>query len=240
MDRRPLARTVAGLVLTLTCALAPAAAGQVTFGSESLPLKSNNVTPLLTLPVGKPIGARFRDQYMYITGSEGLTIYDVSDPKLPTPVGALPLPHFENEDVDIGGNILLISNDPSETVGVLYVIDISDPHAPILKGAMVNGLGDGQVGDVASIFTGFVNEIGSIFGVAPVEAPPEVSDKIGIGHTASCVKADCSWAYLAGTSRGIEIVDLTDPANPKVAGTFVPDNTGLATHDVQVLSLIHI
>jgi hypothetical protein len=69
--------------------------------------------------VGKPIGARFRDKYMYVSGTEGLEIYDISKPELPVLTGALPLPHFENEDVDLGGDILLISNDPSEGVGIL-------------------------------------------------------------------------------------------------------------------------
>jgi hypothetical protein len=156
---------------------------------------------------------------MYVTGTEGLEIYDVSKPELPILTGALPLPHFENEDVDLGGDILLISNDPSETVGFLYVIDISDPSLPKLKGVMENGVGDGQAQDVLDIF-----------GVPPVDGLPET----GIGHTASCVNADCTWAYLAGTSKGITIVDLRDPAAPKVAGGFVPDITGLATHDVQL------
>jgi hypothetical protein len=221
MERRLLARTVAGLALA-TCSLAlaaPAGAQQPSFGSEKLPLKSDNVTPLLTLPIGKPVGARFRDQYMYVTGTEGLSIYDVSDPKLPVPTGFLALPHFENEDVDLGGNILLISNDPSETVGVLYVIDISNPRLPVLKSQMINGFGDGQAQDALAIF-----------GVPEIEGLPET----GIGHTASCVKADCSWAYLAGTSKGITIVDLRDPAAPRNAGGFVPDITGLASHDVQV------
>ena len=30
--------------------------------------------------------------------------------------------------MDLGGDILLVSNDPSEGVGVLYVIDISNPQ----------------------------------------------------------------------------------------------------------------
>jgi hypothetical protein len=103
------------------------------------PLASPNVELLATLPVPHPIGARFRDGFMYVTTTEGLTVYDVTDPALPIPVGALALPHFENEDVDLGGDILLVSNDPSEGVGVLYVIDISNPRAPLLKAAMPNG-----------------------------------------------------------------------------------------------------
>ena len=92
------------------------------------------------------------------------------------PVGALPLPHFENEDVDLGGDILLISNDPSEGVGVLYVIDISNPRAPVLRSAMPNGF----------IETG----VPGIFGLPEPQEP-------GIGHTASCIRK-CRFAYLAG------------------------------------------
>src|SRR4051794_3840926 len=206
-----LAAAVCAALLTL-----PAAAGaqQIRIAeNDSLPLVSGNVTPLLTIPVGKPIGARFRDNYMYISGTDGLTVYDVSDPALPKPAGYLPLPHFENEDVDLGGNLLLISNDPSEGVGVLYVIDISDPKLPKLMSATPNDF----------IETG----VPAIFG-APEPQPA------GIGHTVSCVKADCSFAYMAGTNRGIDIVDLTDPAHPTKVKRFVPDITGLASHDVQV------
>ena len=176
------------------------------------PLVSNNVEPLLTLPVPHPIGARFRDGLMYVTTTEGLTIYDITDPALPVPVGALPLPHFENEDVDLGGNILLVSNDPSEGVGVLYVIDISNPSAPVLKSALPTGF----------VYTG----VPGIFGL------PEPQED-GIGHTASCIQ-DCQFAYLAGTAEGIQIVDLRDPAAPKLAGRFKPPTTGISSHDVQV------
>ena len=144
-----------------------------------LPLVSGNVEPLATLPVPHPIGARFRDGYMYVTTTEGLTVYDVTKPELPVPVGALPLPHFENEDVDLGGNILLVSNDPSEGVGVLYVIDISNPRAPVLKSAMPNGF----------IYTG----VPGIFGL------PEPQEA-GIGHTASCIK-DCTVRLPRGHRR---------------------------------------
>ncbi len=203
-----------GAVLAAALALlapAPATAATPRLAGER-PLASSNVEPLATLPVPNPIGARFRDGFMYVTTTEGLTVYDVTKPELPVPVGALPLPHFENEDVDLGGDILLVSNDPSEGVGVLYVIDISNPRAPVLKSAMPNGF----------IETG----VPGIFGL------PEPQEA-GIGHTASCIQR-CRFAYLAGTAHGIQIVDLRDAANPKKAGKFVPAITGFATHDVQV------
>ncbi len=52
----------------------------------------------------------------YVTGAKGLTIYDVTDPALPRLIGHLPLPHFQNEDVDVSedGSRVIISSD---TVG---------------------------------------------------------------------------------------------------------------------------
>ena len=201
------------LLTTLAVSLvAPAGAEGQDFVGGQKPLVSNNVEPLATLPIPHPIGARFRDNFMYVTTTEGLTVYDVSNPELPLPVGALALPHFENEDVDLGGDILLISNDPSEGVGVLYIIDISDPRLPVLKAALPTGF----------ITTG----IPGIFGL------PEPQDP-GIGHTASCIQ-DCNFAYLAGTAEGIEIVDLRNPAAPVRAKRFKPPITSIATHDVQV------
>lgn len=208
-----MAMRLCGVVVaaTLSLALVASASAAPRLAGER-PLASSNVEPLATLPVPNPIGARFRDGFMYVTTTEGLTVYDVTKPELPVPVGALPLPHFENEDVDLGGDILLVSNDPSEGVGVLYVIDISNPRMPKLKSAMPNGF----------IETG----VPGIFGLPEPQEP-------GIGHTASCIQR-CRFAYLAGTARGIQIVDLRDPANPKKAGQFVPAITGIATHDVQV------
>jgi hypothetical protein len=194
------------------CAPATAAAQLPDFVGGQKPLVSNNVEPLATLPIPHPVGARFRDGFMYVTTTEGLTVYDISNPELPLPVGALPLPHFENEDVDLGGNILLVSNDPSEGVGVLYIIDISNPKLPVLKSALPTGF----------IETG----IPGIFGLP--EPQPD-----GIGHTASCIQ-DCNFAYLAGTGAGIDIVDLRKPAAPTVAKRFKPPITGISTHDVQV------
>jgi hypothetical protein len=74
-----------------------------------------------------------------VTSVSGLRIYDISDPAAPAEVGAVALPHFENEDVDLGGDILLISNDAAESTGILYVIDISNPAAPSIRSTFPMG-----------------------------------------------------------------------------------------------------
>ena len=53
---------------------------------------------------------------MYVTAATGLFVYDVGEPEAPRRLSTIPLPHFENEDVDLGHvagrDIVVISNDP--------------------------------------------------------------------------------------------------------------------------------
>ena len=100
---------------------------------------SPNVRLLSTIAEPGLVGARFREGLMYVTGVNGLVIYDVANPTLPVEVGRLALPHFQNEDVDLGGDVLLISNDAAESTGILYVVDISDPTAPSLRSRLEMG-----------------------------------------------------------------------------------------------------
>ena len=52
----------------------PAAAEAVLRLAGERPLASTNVEPLATLSVPHPIGARFRDSFMYVTTTEGLSV----------------------------------------------------------------------------------------------------------------------------------------------------------------------
>ena len=54
---------------------------------------------------------RLRDHYAYVSGWGGITVLDIARADSPQLVGALPLPHFENEDVDLCGNTLIVVND---------------------------------------------------------------------------------------------------------------------------------
>lgn len=180
--------------------------------------KSDNVKWLESIAEPQVVSARFKGTKMFVSSLRGLSIYEVANPANPQRIAFLPLPHFENEDVDmsVGKNFVLISNDPSEGKGILYVIDVSNPASPSIKGTMDTGyVGAADFAPILGSDTPF---------------------SYGTGHTASCVQ-DCKYAYLAGTSAGIDVVDLTNPAAPKYA---TPRNLpvteasgGLATHDVQ-------
>jgi hypothetical protein len=71
---------------------------------------SSNVHLLAHLP-GTAAGMNFKDHYAYVSGWDGITVLDIAQADSPKVVGALPLPHFENEDVDLCGDTLLVAND---------------------------------------------------------------------------------------------------------------------------------
>jgi hypothetical protein len=131
----------------------------VTTAADALPVApplraSSNVQLLGNIP-GSYAGLVFQGDHAFATGwGTGLTVFDISVPASPVPVGALPLPHFENEDVDLCGDTLLIANERVEedVVGVLHVIDIAEPSLPVLAASLPLGLtGEGRgPGHIAS------------------------------------------------------------------------------------------
>lgn len=126
MRKTLLALVVLALALTTApgAALPPAAGGA---------LASDNVEFLLRIPEPGTMGGRILGNTLYVTSNLGLRIFDVSIPSVPVLLGALPIPHAGNEDVDTNGEILLISTDHELSVNnTLYVIDVRNPRVPIL------------------------------------------------------------------------------------------------------------
>jgi hypothetical protein len=73
--------------------------------------KSPNVQHLGNVPTGPALGMVFKGTWAFVTGPSGLTVLDITNPADPTVAAVHPLPHFENEDVDLCGNTVLITND---------------------------------------------------------------------------------------------------------------------------------
>src|SRR3954467_822349 len=102
---------------------------------------SSNVHLLAHIP-GTAAGMNFKDHYAYVTGWSGITVLDIANPAAPRLVGTLPLPHFENEDVDLCGNTLLVANDreAKDLGSVLYVVSIANPTMPVITAVLPLGL----------------------------------------------------------------------------------------------------
>jgi hypothetical protein len=192
------------VVALVALAVAPATA-------VAAPEASPGVSLAASIPERGVISARAVGQHLYVSSLSGVSVFDVGNPRAPVRVGRLDLPNAQNEDVDVGNGILLVSDDPFGGRGVLHVIDVRDPASPRLLSTYrtwAPGLFDFQL-----------------------PAPR----RRGIGHTATCIQ-QCRYAYLAGSSAGIEIVDLRDPARPRRVRTFPAREAAgvMGTHDVQV------
>jgi hypothetical protein len=198
-------RSLRLLAVALLAAVVPAAPA---WGADV----SKGVTYLNTLPERGIISARAVGDLLYVSALSGVSIYDVSDPRRPVRIGRLELPNAQNEDVDVGNGVMLISDDPYAGRGIMHVVDVRDPRHPRVLSrysTWAPGLIDGALRGVGR--------------------------RGGIGHTATCIQG-CRYAWLAGSPDGIEVVDLRDPAHPRFAGKVrVRPAAGLfGTHDVQV------
>jgi hypothetical protein len=192
------------LLVLLASALATLAAA---VQAGAAPLRSDNVTMLGKIPDSAgAIGARFSADgaTMYVSSATGLQIYDDSQPAAPRKLSQLPLPHFENEDVDVGRDTVVITNDPSfSNVGLIYLIDVSDPAAPRIRSTL------------------------------PTNVPGVTGDETtGNGHIANCI-AGCDYLYTTGTSEGLAIYDIRDLDAPRFVKTFELPGRGF-THDVHI------
>ncbi|MBI5105802.1 MAG: hypothetical protein HZB46_12640 [Solirubrobacterales bacterium] len=178
------------LALFAAALLAPAAA------TASPPVSSDNVQLLTRLPEAvSAISARFSadGKVMYVSTATGLLTYDVTDPADPQRLGALPLPHFENEDVDVGDGVVVLTNDPSFTeLGMIYVVDVKDPASPTLRSSLTTYL-----------------PVGDSLGEA----------QTGNGHILNCIQG-CKYLWSTGTDEGITVYDLRDLDNPAFLGKF--------------------
>lgn len=201
-------------------------------------LASDNVDFLLNLPDVPAIGARivtvtdglFPGTYLYVTTSQGLRIYDVTL-GIPVPAGALQLPHVENENVDTNGKILLISADHAfGQPNMLYVIDVSNPHAPLLTGVLPFGRSGHTVTCIQDCTYAFVSSPGfTVVDLRNPTSPKELarlSTPRGGVHNFWVDAAGIAWA---SASDGLVAYDVRpevyDPSTGK-APPLVADQGG--------------
>jgi hypothetical protein len=174
------------------------------------PEASRGVRLVGSIPERGVVSARAVGKLLYVSSLTGVTIFDISNPRAPARVGRLDLPNAQNEDVDVGSGILLVSDDPYGGRGILHIVDVRDPTRP----------------HVLSTYSTWAPGLLDFF------HPPR---RKGIGHTATCIQR-CRYAWLAGSRAGIDIIDLRDPAHPRLARRFPAREAAgrFGTHDVQV------
>jgi hypothetical protein len=176
--RHRLAASVSALALAAVGAVGSSTSADALPGTWTSP----NVEHLLNIPDAAAVSAKFvndadgKARWMYLSTWQGLSIYDVSNPALPLLTAKLPLPNFENEDIDGNANIAIVSTD-GLTGGVVYIIDTTNKRLPVIKSTYVA--------------------------------------EEGAGHTSNCVD-NCERYIYTATGERLNVVDIADPANPKI------------------------
>jgi LVIVD repeat-containing protein len=121
------------------------------------PLATSKNVHLLGHMPGSAAGMNFKGHYAYVSGWAGITVLDISRPAAPEEVGALALPHFENEDVDLCGDTLIVVNDrvAKDLGSVMYVVSIANRTSPSIVAVLPLGLtGNGRgSGHIANFVT---------------------------------------------------------------------------------------
>jgi hypothetical protein len=198
---------------------------------------SENVEVLGNIP-GSFFGMNFRGDYAFATGATGLTVFDISDPARPSIAGELPLPHFENEDVDLCGDVLIIASDAIHPAAPLYVIDISDPTLPTLAATLSLSLQGANVGagHIANFVTPDCSQLwvdgGDQVEVVDVSSPSaprslgsfvseaSKSDAFTVTHDTELDSTGIVWSVGGGGAAGYRVTD--DPLKPELVASTGP------------------
>jgi LVIVD repeat-containing protein len=231
--RNRLAAFTGAGILTILGATAPSAGA---LPPEPPLAASSNVQVVDHIP-GTAAGMNFKDHYAFVTGWTGLMVLDIADPAAPQVVGEMPLPHFENEDVDLCGDILIITNDreAKDLGSIMYVASIADPTSPTVIGVLPLGLtGEGRgSGHIANFVKAdctqawldggdHVEVVDLTDPTAPkslgkFESAASMSDNFKVSHDTERDSTGMVWNVGGGGAAGYKLTD--DPLAPKLVAT---------------------
>ena len=192
----------------------PAASGTSVVHSSSAAAPSGYISPNVEFIANIPamltaISIAFIDTTMFVSTVHGLYSYDITDITNPTLLGAAPQYIWENENMAV---------DPAR-----HLLFLSrDPRGFTSPGTTAFPYGAIQTYDVSNP---------AVFKLLSVITLP-------VGHTTSCVVADCTWVWTGGPAKGqgqpadwegrpIFATDMHDPANP----VMCPDPVDVGAHD---------
>jgi len=106
---------------------------------------SPNVHYVASIPTGAGVSAREvtvgGQRRLYVSSAHSLTIYDITNPALPLPLGALPIYNWENEDIAVSKDGATTILTEFESRFYMHVVDTSNPATPHLVGSLI---GDGS------------------------------------------------------------------------------------------------
>ncbi|MCW3978691.1 MAG: hypothetical protein NWF12_02980 [Candidatus Bathyarchaeota archaeon] len=166
------------------------------------------------------------EDYAFVTGNEGISVFDVSDPRAPSRVSTLELADGAF-DFHLDGWVAYIAADEEG----LVIADFSDPAQPEVIGTLdIVGVAfdvyvEGHHAYVADNLNGL-----RIVDVSDPEAPVEVGSHRF--RDLRAVEVRDGVAYLAVPNTGLVVLDVSEPSSPSgasvVPGTYATINLHLS------------
>jgi len=152
------------------------------------------------------------DGLAYVTGNDGVSVFDVSDPSQPRRVTTLELADGAF-DLQFVGSTAYVAGDEEG----LFIVDFSDPGSPIILGVLNDGGTafdvdvEGDVVYLADITKGL-----EVVDVSDPGEPVKLSEYML--SDARAVRARGDVVYLGNPSQGVVMLDASDPGNPTRIG----------------------
>ena len=197
---------------------------------------SGNVHLVAHIP-GSAAGMTFKGHYAYVSGWGGITVLDIAQADDPQVVGSLPLPHFENEDMDLCGDTLIVVNDREvqDLGSIMYVLTVANPTQPMVQAILpLGGTGSGRgSGHIANFVKPDCSQLwvdgGNLVEVVDVSVPTaprslgkfesaaSMSPDFKVSHDTELDSTGTVWNVGGGGAAGYQIT--ANPLAPKLLGT---------------------
>ena len=152
--------------------------------------------------------------HAYVGGGQSLSVLDLSEPSQPLQVGSICLPNAI-KSMSLVGNYAYVA---AGAAG-LFVVDVSDPASPTVRGRWHQGGIDANAISVAGGFAYITSDEGmEVIDVSDPAAPVKVGSQ-GSGRSDYGVSVSGGIAVVLETQLA-EIVDVSDPAHPVALGNW--------------------
>lgn len=186
---------------------------------------SDNVSYVDFVPfeVGTATGANVFGKHLVVTSWRSFSIYDISDPESPELITTVPFGFkFENEDVAVGRNMMLFSEEaPGDA---LHVWDIEDKSNPV-EIATVDGAGDHTATCILRCRYSYGSD-GSIVDLrvpAKAELVGNWHRKLGINNRVHDVdEFRTGYIVVSAFDGPIMLVDVRKPLSPRLVVSAPP------------------
>ena len=162
------------------------------------------------------------EQYLYaVSFYEGILIFDITDPSLPTLIGHQRMPYHTR--------CVAVSGDHAFACVLEYGIisvEISDPADPeIISLAHMSGY---EYLDIESYEDYLYVATGSELHIVDISNPAfmEITGEVYIGNVLNGITQQGNYVFAAGGANGLFVIDVSNPNSPFIAGSYDTDGQG--------------